>query len=147
MQLNAKYFGKITYTEDDLITFSEGLFGFEAYKKFLPLPFCEENDSLLSLQSVENEELSFILMNPFTFFPDYAPTLSKQDKAALKVQEDKDVSYYVICVLKDSLEQSTANLKAPVAVNAVNRTARQIILDSPAYSFRQPVTHKQERRE
>ena len=45
----------------------------------------------------------------------------------------------VICVLNESLTDSTVNLKAPLAVNVRNRTGKQIILDEPAYSFKHAI--------
>lgn len=64
MKINAKYFGSLSYDPEDLIYLPDGLFGFESYKNFLPLPFHETTDSLLSFQSTDDETLSFILMNP-----------------------------------------------------------------------------------
>ncbi len=42
----------------------------------------------------------------------------------------------MIGVIREQVGDSTVNLKAPVAVNAKTRDARQIILDDPAYTFR-----------
>ena len=39
MKINAKYFGSLSYDPEDLIYLPDGLFGFESYKNFLPLPF------------------------------------------------------------------------------------------------------------
>ncbi len=81
--------------------------------------------------------MSFILMNPFQLYADYAPVLSEEDKKLLSVSQDEDeVSYYVICVIHDSMDDSTVNLKCPIAVNVENREARQVILDNPLYKFR-----------
>ena len=38
-QLDTKYFGRIEYAEEDVLEFPNGLFGFEAEKRFLLLPF------------------------------------------------------------------------------------------------------------
>ena len=46
MKINAKYFGSLSYDPEDLIYLPDGLFGFESYKNFLPLPFHETTDSL-----------------------------------------------------------------------------------------------------
>lgn len=143
MNMNAKYFGTISYNKEDLILLPEGLFGFETAKNFLPIPFHETTDSLLSFQSTDDETLSFILMNPFRFFPDYSPVLSEKDKRDLNITCDDDISYYVICVLKESLNNSTVNLKAPLAINVQTRVGKQIILDSPAYSFKHAIPAEQ----
>ena len=54
-----------SYKEQDLIIFQEGLFGFEEYRKFLPVSAEENSDSVIYLQSVEEEHLCFLAMNPF----------------------------------------------------------------------------------
>lgn len=91
---------------------------------------------MISLQCLEDEDLSFILMNPFGIYPDYAPKLSEQDLRDLGAESINDISYYVISVIRETVAQSTVNLKAPLAVNAINRRAKQIILDQTEYTFR-----------
>ncbi len=136
MKVNNKYFGTIEYVPEDRICFPEGLFGFDDQKEFLAIPFEEGSDTLICLQSLGEEELCFILLNPFHFFPDYNPQISEADRSAIGSPEDEDISYYVIGVIRERIEDSTANLKAPIAVNFRTRDARQIILENPAYTFR-----------
>lgn len=136
MEINAKYFGHVSYEENEKIHIINGLIGFESYTEYLPIPFHEDNDSLISLQSLEDEALSFILMNPFGIRSDYAPSPSENDLTELDVEYAEDLSYYVVCVIRDSVAESTVNLKAPLVVNARNRQAKQIILDQTEYSFR-----------
>ncbi|MEZ3487794.1 MAG: flagellar assembly protein FliW [Lachnospiraceae bacterium] len=136
MNINAKYFGSISYEEKQSITIPGGLIGFEAYTRYLPIPFQEEDDSMISLQSLEDETLSFILMNPFRVCPDYAPEISGRDMKELEAESPDDISYYVVSTIRETVAESTINLKAPLAVNALNRRAKQIILDQPEYTFR-----------
>ena len=136
MKINNKYFGEIEYAAEEKLRFSEGLFGFEEQKEFLPIPFEAGSDALICLQSLEDEDLSFVLLNPFLFFVDYDPKISETYRTAIGSPKDEDISYYVIGVIREQVGDSTVNLKAPVAVNAKTRDARQIILDDPAYTFR-----------
>ena len=110
MENNLK--SSFSFNEDDLITFQEGLFGFEQFKKFLPVSVEENNDAVLCLQSVEDEELSFVIMNPFFLKEDYDPQLSEADRDALGVTSDQELSYYVLCVAREPSEESTVNLKS-----------------------------------
>lgn len=136
MEINAKYFGQVSYEEGETIHILNGLIGFEAYTEYLPIPFHEDSDSLISLQCLENEALSFILMNPFGLLADYSPSLSEEDLQELGTESADDLSFYVICVIRDSVAESTVNLKAPLVVNVRNRQARQVILDQTEYTFR-----------
>lgn len=140
MNIEAKYFGNISYEQGDVVYIEGGLFGFEEFTRFLPIPFQEEDDSVLSLQSLEDPELSFILMNPFTLFSDYNPKLSDGELASLSTENEEDLSFYVISVIRDTAAESTVNLKAPVVINAPARTGRQIILSQPEYTFRHPLS-------
>ncbi len=139
MEINTQYFGTISCSEEEFIHFPDGLYGFTNLKDYVPLAFQENSDALICLQSVEDRDISFILMNPFQLYADYMPVLSDDDKKELNVSHDDAVSYYVICVIHDSMEESTVNLKSPIAVNTENREARQIILDNPLYKFRHPI--------
>ncbi|MFT4107898.1 MAG: flagellar assembly protein FliW, partial [Lacrimispora sp.] len=136
MEINTQYFGRISCSEEEFIHFSDGLFGFSDLKNYVPLAFQENSDAMICLQSLEDSSVSFILMNPFQFYEKYEPKLSKEDQKLLKTEDLEDeVSYYVISVIHDPMEESTVNLKAPIAVNTKSREARQIILDNPLYRF------------
>lgn len=137
MEIKTQYFGTISCSDKELIHFSEGLFGFNDLKNYVPLAFQDNSDALISLQSVEDEDVSFIIMNPFQLYADYTPVLSEEDKKILDASNNEDnISYYVICVIQDTMEDSTVNLKCPIAVNTDTREARQIILDNALYRFR-----------
>ncbi len=136
MVTKTKYFNEITYEEEDILTIPNGLFGFEDHTKFLTIPFDEENDSILSLQSLDEPDLSFILMNPFQLFEDYSPKPLPEDLRFFGSTDESELSYYVLAVLKDSLGDSTLNLKAPLVVNAMEKTGKQVILPQKEYKFR-----------
>ncbi|CUX49644.1 flagellar assembly protein FliW [Clostridium sp. C105KSO13] len=124
------------FMEEELIYFREGLFGFEEYKTFIPLPVDETSDAVLCLQSTEDPELSFIIMNPFYLKEDYRPVLSSADYKKLGTEDVSLLSFYVVCVIGNSSEKSTVNLKCPIAVNTGNRQAVQVILASEEYRMR-----------
>ena len=136
MKINAKYFGMISYEENDTIFLPSGLFGFEAYTKYLLIPF-EEGDCLMfSLQSLENPELSFILLDPFKIVPDYKPNPSAKELHSLNLEDPADLAFFVISTIRDPLSSSTLNLKSPLGLNRSNHKARQFMLDQSDYTFR-----------
>lgn len=125
--------------ESQYIEFKEGIFGFEEEKKFLPVMFEDGSDAVLYLQSIRNEKLSFVVMNPFMLKEDYNPVLSEEDYKKLGTSDEKDLSYYVFCVIANAAEESTVNLRCPIVVNHVTRQAVQVILGSDEYGFRHPL--------
>lgn len=136
MEINTLYYGKMECQENEIVHFSEGLFGFESQKDFLPIPFEEEKDTVLCLQSVTERDVCFVIMNPFQLDNDYDPVLKKEDYAALGTEEEKALSFYVICVMRQSMEECTVNMKCPIVVNTKSRQAVQVILENKAYKFR-----------
>ena len=137
MEISTKYFDTVSVSEKDIIRFQNGLFGFESLKEYVLISFEPGSDSLMCLQSTQDSELAFILMNPFNLKKDYEPTLTDADAKDLEITEATiGVFYYAVCVVKDDVSESTVNLKCPVVINPDNQTAKQLILDDERYSFR-----------
>ena len=136
MQLDSKYFGRITYSPEDVLEFPNGLFGFESERQFLLLPFSGSQGNMLCLQSVAAPSPAFILMNPFSLKPDYAPVLSKEELKLMGVSQSHELCYYVMCVAKEPVGESTVNLRCPVVVNPELHRAAQVILDTEEYHMR-----------
>ena len=136
MKLQTKYFGEIEYDADDILSFPNGLYGFDDEREFLLIPFEGSEGSLLCLQSRKTSALAFILMDPFALQPDYTPVLQRAELLALGVKDSGDLCYYVMCVVKQPVGDSTVNLKCPVAINPDTRVCVQVILDSEEYQMR-----------
>ena len=136
MKLRTKYFGEIDYETKELITFPKGLFGFEEEHAFLLIPFKPGDHTLFCLQSAQTPSLAFVMMDPFSLSPDYAPVPQQVELEALEVQDCKELSYYTMCVVRNPVSESTVNLKCPVAINPHTRIAQQVILDTDEYHMR-----------
>ena len=136
MKLQTKYFGEIEYEAGDTLHFPEGLFGFEAEERFLLLPFEGSGGGMLCLQSVKTPALAFVVLDPFALNPDYAPELQPKELRALGVKESQELGFYVLCVVKKPVSESTVNLKCPVAVHPETRVAQQVILETDRYEMR-----------
>ena len=135
MTIHTEYYGEIEYENKDLITFTDGLFGFQELKKYLPLYLNDEDDSVILMQSVEQPEIAFVTMNPLYLCPDYSPNLTPEELSYLSVSDSNDLSYYVICVMKDDYLENTVNLKCPLAINPQTRVGMQLILEGSPYGF------------
>lgn len=140
MTLETHDYGLITYEEDDLLEFPDGLFGFPELKYYLPLSLCEDGEEdggvILLLQSTQDINVSFAVINPLVFVPDYAPVLTSDELSHLGVENGNEISFYVICIVQTDYLENTVNLKCPLAINSVTRTGMQVVLDHPAYGYR-----------
>lgn len=136
MQLSTKYFGMVEYEPEDLLHFPAGLFGFEEEHRFLLLPFHGSAGGLLCFQSADTPALAFVAMDPFHLQPDYAPVLDEGTLREMGADSSGELCYYVLCVVKNPVAESTVNLRCPVVINVHTRNARQVILDSDVYQMR-----------
>lgn len=139
MKLQTKYFGEIDYEAGDVITFPVGPFSFEDEHEFLLLPFEGGAGSLLCFQSIHTPALAFVAMDPFALLPGYNPVLQPQELKDLGVADSQELGFYVLCVVKKPVSDSTVNLKCPVAIHPETRVARQVILETDAYEMRHPL--------
>lgn len=147
LKLETRMFGMIEYDADDVITFPAGLPSFEDEHSFLLLPLGPSANDPLCLQSITTPALTFVLLNPFSLLPGYAPKLQPKELKEMKVERDEDLAYYVLCAMKRPVGDSTVNLKCPVAVNPDLRIACQVILETDDYHMRHPLsefTHSEE---
>ena len=78
-------------------------------------------------------------MDPFALLPGYNPVLQPQELKELGASDSQELGFYVLCVVKKPVSDSTVNLKCPVAIHPETRVARQVILDSEAYEMRHPL--------
>ena len=136
MKLETRLFGTVEYSPEDVISVPAGLPSFEDEHEFLLIPFEGSATTLLCLQSRNTPSLAFILMDPFALQPDYMPVLQRAELSALGVKNSDDLCYYVMCVVKQPIGDSTVNLKCPIVINPNTRACAQIILDNEEYTMR-----------
>ena len=137
METNTKYFGTMPYTPEEVITFEDGIFGFEENKNYLLIRFEDDNAGILCLQNLEDTHLAFIVANPFVFMPDYQPVPMQSDLAKLGSPSEEVLLFYNICSLDEDIQKSTFNLRCPLMIHGETRKAVQVILEDTSYAFRQ----------
>ena len=140
MIIQTDYYGSIEYGEDELVTFPEGIFGFPDLKQFLPLCLEEGDSSLLLLQSTENPQIAFFLINPTALLPNYIPVLQPEELSFLGVTDSGELSYYSICIVCSNYLENTVNLKSPLVINPETRQGLQVILNGTNYGYRHPMS-------
>jgi flagellar assembly factor FliW len=134
VEIDTTRFGKIRIKESELIGMRGSILGFEQQKRFVLLT-AEENTPLWWLQSVDNPAIAFVVINPRIVKPDYAPAVSEGDLGLLDIQ-GMEALLSIVTVRSDPF-RATANLRAPILINALKRWAKQVILDNPDY----PIQH------
>ncbi len=114
--------------EIPLITMVEPMPGFPATRGFA-LVRLDESGVLCALRCVDAPGLRFLVVPPAAFFDDYAPVVDEQVLSLLGAQSPDDLLVLTVVTPGERAEDATANLLAPILVNAVNRRACQVILN------------------
>ncbi|MEB2282515.1 flagellar assembly protein FliW [Lysinibacillus xylanilyticus] len=139
MKIATKFLGEIEIVEQDILTFEQGLLGLEGYKKFVLLPI-DANLPLVLLQSVDQMEIGFVIAYPFAFKKDYSFDISEEDREQLRIEKEEEVLTYTIVTMKETLQDSTINLLAPIIINMNKKLGKQIVLqDNKSYPLRYPM--------
>ena len=126
----------MTTTQEDLSVSGEipvlemvhPFIGFPDHTRFA-LARLDDDGTVCDLRSVDDEGVSFVVVPPHLFFPDYGPEVDDATVAMLDVQGEDDLLTLVVVTLGASAEEATANLLAPVLVNHRTRKAAQVVLD------------------
>jgi flagellar assembly factor FliW len=127
VKINTSRFGELEVRREDILTLNDGLLGFENLKKFFVV---DPGDSTLILwmQSTEDANVAFPMIEPKIFKPDYVAKLLPSDLNALQLESVKDAKIYTVLTIPKDVTKMTANLKAPIVINSTNKTTKQIIL-------------------
>ncbi|MCK1986493.1 flagellar assembly protein FliW [Lysinibacillus fusiformis] len=139
MIIDTKFLGETEIKEEDILTFEQGLLGLKDVTRFVLQPI-DEDLPLAILQSVENKEIGFVIAYPFAFKEDYSFDLSEEDYEQLKIEKIEDVLTYTIVTMKETFQESTMNLLAPLIINMEKKFGKQIVLqDNKSYPLRYPM--------
>lgn len=140
MTIETRDFGSMELDENALLEFRAPVFGFETLSRFVLLSDDETGPGLLWLQSLENPEVCFILLDPEELSLDYQPEIARNVLDLLQLEDAPIVR--VIAVVPADFQQATVNLKSPIVINPKNRWAAQVILDAD-YPIRMPLFDKE----
>lgn len=135
MIIESTRFGEVEVAEEQLIHFSYGIPGFPDEKTFVHIGHDDESPFSF-LQSTTEVNLTFLLADPFAFIQDYEFVLEDDVTEELGLSLENPPQVFLIATVREKLVDMTVNLLAPVVVNGVNRTGRQVILDKQEYSIR-----------
>jgi flagellar assembly factor FliW len=137
MEIHGTRFGVLEFNEDEIIVVEDGLLGFPLSKNFLLFPYGQDS-SFFWLQSVDEAEIAFIVVNPFDFFADLEFAIEDSDAELLSLEKGEDVEIFSLVTIPEGRpEEMRTNLAGPVVVNTVNRQGKQVLLKG--YSPRQPL--------
>ncbi|GEL78708.1 flagellar assembly protein FliW [Tenuibacillus multivorans] len=141
MKLNTTYFGEIEIDESKVITFESGIPGFSEQKEFALIDI-EGNPMFQALQSIDNQELAFVVTDPFLIYKNYEFDLDEQVIEQLDLETNEQLIIRCMITVNKPFEESTINLKAPVIFNKEKMIAKQIVVKEEQYHTKHPIQIK-----
>ena len=132
MQVETKTMGTVTVDENQIITFPNGLYGFEEYHRYAILE--AEYQPFYWLQSLDETNLAFIIVDPFLIISDYELDIDDRTLCEIGIDSPGDVILFSIITIPADGSAVTANLQGPVVINRKNRLALQVILSDSKWT-------------
>lgn len=138
MELQTSRFGQLTVSEDEIYAFTNGIPGFEDQTAFVVIA-PEEDQPFAFLQSTADENLNFVITDPFLFYPEYDFEIPDAALTELQVDSIEQLMIRSIINIGEQLDAATINLVAPVVFNIDSRVGRQVVLGRTSYTTRHPL--------
>jgi len=137
MKIATKHFGEVDVDENKIVTFDNGIFGFEEEKQFIMFYEDEEApNGLCWMQSIHNGDLVLPVVNPIFWFPDYSPEVDDDLVEAIGSLNESDLQLFSVVVIRDQIEDMTCNLQAPIIVNHQTMKGMQAVVKGETYGIR-----------
>jgi flagellar assembly factor FliW len=138
MLTKTKFFGEVNLDDSKVLTFDEGILGFEDYKRWAILYDEEEKqDSTINwLQSLDEVNVAIPIVNPFVLVPDYNPVVNDDYLECLGDFKDEDLIVMNTITVPADVKQTTCNLRAPFIINLKNNKGVQIVTEGDEYPVR-----------
>jgi flagellar assembly factor FliW len=113
-------FGEIPLEEKEILFLPKGILGFSQLSKYVIIEK-SECDPFKWLQSVEDPDVAFVIVDPSLFFPNY------------KLEMKELITYVIVTVPSDS-SQMSADLLGPLVINSKRRIAKQVVMPNSPYT-------------
>jgi flagellar assembly factor FliW len=132
MNIDTSRFGTIDVDDMSIIRIPGGLIGFGRFTRFCIIQ--DRPDTPFKwLQSVENPDLAFVVIDPSQFFVDYEIEVSDEDAELLEIEEPED-AVVMTTVTINSDKRVTTNLLGPIVVNSRTLVGKQVVLQDENFN-------------
>jgi flagellar assembly factor FliW len=125
VRVKTKAYVPLEVDERQKVTFPQGLFGFETIKDYVILD--AERQPFYWLQSLDVEQVAFVIINPFLFRPDYELDIDDELLKDIGITSPEKALIFTIVTIPGS-GPMTANLQGPIIINRDARLGKQGIL-------------------
>jgi len=134
--ITTKNFGDLSYDPAEVLEFPTGLPGYPDDNRFVLRVMEDTQETFFWLQSVDDGEVCFPLMDVYRILPDYDPHVDPEELADLGMITGNALDIYNIAVIPDDISQTRVNLRAPVIINRDTHKGKQIVCTNEDYLIR-----------
>lgn len=139
LQLSTKFFGIKEISENEIISFPEGIYGFPEEKEFFIFKEKEESP-FFWLQSAKTSDLAFVIIEPNFILKNYKPKILHTELEYLQVDHLEECKIYAILTIPENKpEEMTINLQGPILINTLKKIGKQVISLDESHSVRMNV--------
>lgn len=138
IKINTRDFGETEVNESAVFSFPNGVFAFEDDRNFALLSPLGDDTYPMWLQSMDHQELCFIVFDPSLIDDKYQVSLNPGEKRILNLKDGDEIRCLAIAKVPEDFRQTTVNMKSPIVINPETNTALQVILPLD-YPFRHPI--------
>jgi len=127
-------FGEFETDSTSVLSFPDGLPGFEHLRRFVVLS-ANATAPLQCLVAVDSPDVAFLAIDPRLVEPGFTCALETPDLVRLET-DGKEPMVWLAILAVDEDEVITANLHAPVVINPARMIGRQVLPRTSDYSVR-----------
>ena len=134
MLVKTRFFGEVDIEDEKILTFDNGIMGFEDMKRWTLIYDIEKGSEgpISWFQSLDMAELALPVINPYTVTAVYEPVV--EDELLKPLGEF--VTFLTITIPSEDPSKTTANFRAPILINPVNRKGIQVIVNNEDYPIK-----------
>ncbi len=139
LEIDSKDFGRIEVSTEQKVIFPRGLYGFEQYKEYYII---EYDEIFKCLQSKDDKDTAFIIINPYHFKKDYILDIEEEDYKEIgfgdneeEIKSNLDL-YVIVTIPSVEAKNMTANLLGPLVINTKTQIGKQSLSRHPDYGVK-----------
>lgn len=136
MKITTARFGELEIDGDKVIGMPDGMVGFGEHRFLLLNP---EKGPFCWLQSVDNPDLAFVVVDPTQFVPDYRVKLTQDEYDRLQLGAGDEIVLLSVVTMARDPRQITMNLQGPIVLNPSRMIAKQVVLETVQAATRHPL--------
>ena len=137
MLVHSQMLGTVDVLEETIITMARPIYGFEHLREFCLIDW-PDSEPIRWLQSIEDQDVIFAVINPAVVLPDYRVEINAAEVHEIELHSPESVETLVI-ITADSNSGMTVNLQAPLIINTENGLAKQQVLVNSKYRVQEKI--------